>query len=165
MGEGGGREGGEGRRRGRGEISSCMCGSLVAIFGRACTEAYQHVFRVLCLELGEQQLTVAVGNLPTHKNQYPAKEEANVRSGYPQVISEYSQDTCWYIQDIVFTSYFSECAPYSLTHAKLPPLPCRLHPAPPGMTTPIATHPLTSPSPFLVPCVVWRVSGFGGADI
>ena len=47
-----------------------------------CAGIYQHVFRVLCLDLGEQELTVAVGNHPTHKNHYPATEETTVRSVY-----------------------------------------------------------------------------------
>ncbi len=36
----------------------------------------QHIFRVLCLALGEQELSVAVGNNVTLKNQFPATEMA-----------------------------------------------------------------------------------------
>lgn len=52
------------------------------------SDAYQHVFRVLCLELGEQGLSVAVGNEPTNKNQFPAREEASTRlvSGGVEVV-------------------------------------------------------------------------------
>ena len=47
-----------------------------------CLDVNQHVFRVLCLELGEQELSVSVGNRPTHKNHFPATENTTTRSGY-----------------------------------------------------------------------------------
>ena len=39
----------------------------------------QHVYHVVCRELGEQTLTISVGNGPTLKNKFPAKETASVR--------------------------------------------------------------------------------------
>ena len=39
----------------------------------------QHVYFVTCLKLGEQTLTIVVGNGPTLKNLYPAQAEASSR--------------------------------------------------------------------------------------
>lgn len=38
-----------------------------------------HVFQVLCRHLGEQTLTVNVGNDPTARNKFPARSSATVR--------------------------------------------------------------------------------------
>ncbi len=39
----------------------------------------QHVYHVTCLELGEQTLSIMVGNEPSLKNQFPAKKETATR--------------------------------------------------------------------------------------
>ncbi|EDO39640.1 predicted protein [Nematostella vectensis] len=43
------------------------------------TSGSYHFFTVLCQELGEQVLTVEVGNKPTAKNLYPATAQVNIR--------------------------------------------------------------------------------------
>ena len=39
----------------------------------------QHLYRILCRELGEQILTIEVGNGRTLKNSFPANETASIR--------------------------------------------------------------------------------------
>lgn len=39
----------------------------------------KHYFDVMCSQLGEQLLTVEVGNKPTARNQYPASSSATAR--------------------------------------------------------------------------------------
>ena len=53
----------------------------VGLYGRGNggVGAGQHVWRVVCRELGEQSLTLEVGNAPTLKNAHPASETAVVR--------------------------------------------------------------------------------------
>ena len=38
-----------------------------------------HMFRVLCLGLGDQELSVSVGNKASSKNKFPATSTANSR--------------------------------------------------------------------------------------
>ena len=40
---------------------------------------HYHVFRVMCLELGEQAMKVTVGNKPSSKNRHPSVATATVR--------------------------------------------------------------------------------------
>ena len=43
------------------------------------TGPQQHVYRLVCKELGEQTVTLVVGNGPTTKNVFPANDSATVR--------------------------------------------------------------------------------------
>ena len=52
----------------------CICFIFHTAVGRS-----QHVYRVVCRELGEQTLTISVGNGATLKNQFPSSETASAK--------------------------------------------------------------------------------------